>query len=138
MADLLTTKTLTALLLLIDRKSRFLDVPSQECGFRNGYGWVPEGDSPVVLFVGDSTIFYDEVNDEETGPSDVAKLLGPDWGVRVLNAGCRGYNTLQSKRMLLECLERFPSTVVVVYVYCANDNAHSLLALVTPATRVLT
>ncbi|NQU26552.1 MAG: SGNH/GDSL hydrolase family protein [Candidatus Nealsonbacteria bacterium] len=96
-------------------------------GYRNGTGWTAEGDRPIVLFIGDSTTFCSEVNDEQTGPSEVAKLLAAEFDVRVLNAGVRGYSTLQSKRMLQECLDRFPQVVVAVYTHCGNDLAESLV-----------
>ena len=61
------------------------------------------------------------MNDDETGPSQTAKLLGREFNVRVLNAGVRGYSTLQSARTMAECFERFPGIVAVVYTFCAND-----------------
>jgi len=90
-------------------------------GFRNGYGWTAEGDSPIVLFLGDSITFAAEVNDDQTGPSEVAKLLADEFDVRVLNAGVRGFGTVQSKRMLVECFRQFESIVAVVYTHCGND-----------------
>ncbi|HUT09578.1 MAG TPA: hypothetical protein VMY42_03710 [Thermoguttaceae bacterium] len=91
-------------------------------GYRNGYGWTAEGDSPIVLFVGDSITFASEVNDDQTGPSEVARLLAEEeFDVRVLNAGVRGFGTVQSKRMLAECFERFANIVAVVYTHCGND-----------------
>ncbi|MEE8452220.1 MAG: hypothetical protein V3R99_09905 [Thermoguttaceae bacterium] len=95
---------------------------TDEFGFRNGFGWTAEGDGPIVLFVGDSFVFAAEVNDDETPTSEVAKLLQDGgFSVRVLNAGVRGYGTLQAKRMMVECLERFPEIEVVVYTHCGND-----------------
>jgi hypothetical protein len=94
---------------------------TDKLGFRDGFGGLYNNDYPIILFLGDSTTFCLEVNDEETGPSEVGKLLSKKFKVRVLNAGVRGYNTLQSKRMLEECLERFPASIIAVYVYYDND-----------------
>lgn len=95
-------------------------------GFRNGYTWSEEGTEPIVLFLGDSTVFCAEVPDDRTGPSEVAKLLKPQFDVRVLNAGVRGYSTVQSRRMLEECFRLFRNVKVVVYIYFLNDYAHNL------------
>lgn len=100
-------------------------VTTDSDGFRNGHGWTVESNDPIVLFLGDSFVFGSEVADDETGPSEVAKRLGP--GVRVLNAGSRGYNTLQSKRMLQECLERFPQVKAAVYTFFVNDLCENLI-----------
>ena len=95
---------------------------TDEFGFRNGVGWTADDDRPIVLFVGDSFVFGAEVGDDETGPSQVARLLQDRGvGVRVLNAGVRGYGTLQAKRMIGECLKQFPEIVAVVYTHCGND-----------------
>ncbi|MCX7590816.1 MAG: SGNH/GDSL hydrolase family protein, partial [Kiritimatiellae bacterium] len=93
-------------------------------GYRNGYGWFGPTTNPIVLFLGDSTVFCAEVDDEHTGPSEVARLLGP--GVSVLNAGVRGYSTVQAKRMLEECLARHHSIKIVVYCFCGNDLEENL------------
>ena len=100
---------------------------TDEFGYRNGTGWTTAGDRPIVLFIGDSTTFCSEVDDEQTGPSEVAKLLAGEFDVRVLNAGVRGYSALQCKRMLRECLDRFPQIVVAVYTHCGNDLAESVV-----------
>jgi hypothetical protein len=71
-------------------------VTTGDHGYRNGYGWSSEGSSPIIAFVGDSTTFCAEVADDQTGPSEVAKLIEQEVDVRVLNAGCRGYNTVQA------------------------------------------
>ena len=102
-------------------------VTTDECGYRNGFGWKAEGTAPIVLFLGDSYMFAAEVDDNETGPSEVAKLLEKEFDVRVLNAGVRGFNTVQSKRMLRECFERFPSIRVVVYTFCVNDYGENMI-----------
>jgi hypothetical protein len=98
---------------------------TDELGYRNGFGWpgypLGGGESPIVLFVGDSVTFCSEVEDQQTGPSEVAKLLSRQFDVRVLNAGVRSYSTLQAKRMLLECFERFPNVQAAVYTFCGND-----------------
>ncbi len=96
-------------------------------GFRNGVGWTVGAKTPIVLFVGDSFTFCSEVNDGQTGPSEVARRLSAKSPVRVLNAGVRGYSTLQAKRMLEECFERFPTIKVVVYSYYRNDFCENLI-----------
>lgn len=101
-------------------------INTDKYGYRNGFGWSYDSLSPILLFVGDSTTFCSEVNDDNTGPSEVAKLIGGELNVRVLNAGVRGYSTLQSKRMLEECVERFPEIKVVVYTFANNDYYENL------------
>ena len=90
-------------------------------GFRNGFGWSENAQNPMVVFIGDSVTFCAEVNDNETGPSEVAKLLAGEDDVTVLNAAVQAYNTLQSKRMLEAILNKFKTIKVAVYVYCEND-----------------
>jgi len=97
-------------------------------GYRNGFGWSPDGSKPIVIFVGDSITFCSEVADDQTGPSEVAKLLSKEFDVRVLNAGVRGYNTLQAKRMLEECLARYDCIQAVIYTYCGNDLEGNMVA----------
>ncbi|MGE0605999.1 MAG: hypothetical protein AB7O62_02655 [Pirellulales bacterium] len=102
-------------------------VTTDALGFRQGGGWTAAGNTPIVLFIGDSTTFCAEVEDDQTGPAEAARLLARDGlPIRPLNAGCRGYNTLQSLRMLEDCLERFPETRLAVYGYCANDYFENL------------
>lgn len=90
-------------------------------GFRNGLGWQDDSDKPIVLIAGDSVVFCSEVNDDATIASRLAGILKEKCDVKVLNTGVRGYNSVQSLRMIEECLRRFPKTLVVVYVYCPND-----------------
>jgi len=93
-----------------------------EHGYRNGFEWPGDGKSPILVFVGDSVTFCSEVSDEQTGPSEAAKLLREEFDVRVLNTGVRSYSTVQAKRMLLECFRRFPQKIkVAVYTFCGND-----------------
>ena len=101
---------------------------TDQFGYRNGFGWTAKGIAPIVLFVGDSFTFCSEVNDDETGPAEVAKQLRKEFDVRVLNAGVRGYSALQVKRMLAECLTRFPQIILAVYTHCGNDMEESLLS----------
>lgn len=101
-------------------------------GYRNGIGWTEDATTPIILFVGDSTLFAAEVNDHETITSEIAKLLSPQFKIRILNAGVRGYNTLQAKRMMAECLERFPMIKLVVYMYCNNDYYHNFNPFLYP------
>lgn len=97
-------------------------------GYRNGTGWTPEESTPIILFVGDSAVFCGEVADEETITSELARRLD---GVRVLNAGVRGYNTLQSLRWMTKTLDRFPEIALVVYLSSPNDLVENL----NPITR---
>jgi hypothetical protein len=84
-----------------------------------------------IIFLGDSTIFSSEVSDFETGPSEVAKLLKNNkMTFNVINAGVRGFNTLQSKRMLEETLGRFKNSLIAIYVYCDNDLVENLNPIV--------
>ena len=101
-------------------------VTTDALGYRNGLGWSADADTPVVAFLGDSTTFCAEVGDSETGPSEVARLLSRRFWVRVLNAGVRGYNTVQARRALDQLLERFPETRVAVYTYVENDFVENL------------
>jgi hypothetical protein len=89
-------------------------------GERNGVRSSSDPTGPTVLFVGDSTTFCAEVNDDETGPSEVAKLLPPEDAPFVVNAGVRAYGTVQAVRMAEEWLARAPIKVVV-YTYADND-----------------
>lgn len=105
-------------------------VTTDALGYRNGLAWYADAETPVVAFLGDSTTFCAEVGDSETGPSEVAKLLGRRFRVRVLNAGVRGYNTVQAKRALEQVLERFPEARIAVYTYAENDLVENLNPIV--------
>jgi len=105
-------------------------VTTDEFGFRNGFGWNASEDTPIILFIGDSTTFGAEVDDQYTITSEIAKQLLPKYALRVLNAGVRGYSTFQSKRMLEECLHHFPQIKMVVYTYCTNDYFENLNPIV--------
>ena len=105
-------------------------VTTDALGYRNGFGWSVDADTPVVAFLGDSTTFCAEVEDSETGPSEVARHLRSRFRIRVLNAGVRGYNTVQAKRALEQVLERFPETRVAVYTYAENDLVENLNPIV--------
>ena len=96
-------------------------VTTDSNGFRNGYTCTDSDNAPVIVFVGDSTIFCAEVDDEHTGPSEVAKILCKDYNVQVVNAGVRGYSTLQSLRMINKTLKIYKNVLAAVYVACGND-----------------
>ncbi|MBI3473104.1 MAG: hypothetical protein HY013_17240, partial [Candidatus Solibacter usitatus] len=100
-------------------------VTTDSNGYRRGYGSAL-GLPPEVVFVGDSTTFCAEVADDETISSEVEKILGGRRRTAAVNAGVRGYNTLQSSRMLRECLARFPSIRAAVYTYSDNDYVENL------------
>jgi hypothetical protein len=95
-------------------------------GYRNGMGWPGDSSQPLVIFVGDSMTFGAEVDDDETIPSETARLMARRQTIRVLNAGVRAYSRLQSKRILNPVLDRFTNIAVVVYVYCWNDYFENL------------
>lgn len=108
-------------------------VTTDRLGYRTTWGWSEEADTPIVYLSGDSFVIAAEVPDDKTQASILARRLG----VRVLNGGVRGYNTVQSLRLLEETLDRFPEIEVVVHTYCANDLDGSMLMLdlfTTPPT----
>jgi len=96
-------------------------------GYRRTYSCASDpGISPrpagVIVFVGDSTTMQTEVNDEETSASQVAKMLcSQGINIRVVNAGVRGFNTLQAGRMMEKVINDNPDVRAVVYTYCDND-----------------
>lgn len=77
---------------------------------------------PCVLVAGDSTTFCCEVDDGETTVSWLARLRP---NRRFINLGVRGYNTIQSMRLVDEWLEREPAASVL-YVWCSNDETENL------------
>lgn len=89
---------------------------------------------PVVLFVGDSTTFCGEVDDDATGPSEVARRLPPGPRAAVVNAGVRGFNTLQAGRMAEEWLARRPARVVV-HLVCHNDYVENVGQVIAEEVR---
>jgi hypothetical protein len=106
-------------------------VRTDELGFRRGLGWPGSGDEPLVVLVGDSTTFCAEVGDAETSASEIyQRLAARGRRYRVLNAGVRGYGSVQSRRMLKECLERFGPAALAVYTYCPNDYVENLNPIV--------
>jgi hypothetical protein len=100
---------------------------TDQFGYRNSYSCPLASRPQTVVFVGDSATFCGEVNDDETGPSEVAKAhCFRGVSVHVINTAVRAYNTVQAKRMLIEALGRFPSVAVAVYVYSDNDFLENL------------
>ncbi len=97
-------------------------VTTDQYGNRNGYVCPAAGSHKTVLFAGDSFTFCAEVNDSETTASETAKILCSR-GVyaQVINAGVRGYNTLQVRRRVEQELGRLPDARVVLYSFCSND-----------------
>lgn len=73
----------------------------------------------TILFVGDSTTFCAEVNNHETVASRCAEWLRGRW--HTINAGVRGYSTLQALRMLSLILPQLVPPVVVVFLLTDND-----------------
>jgi hypothetical protein len=85
-------------------------------GFRRSPA-MPDGDTTadrgIILAVGDSFTFGEEVKDDETWPAHLQQLLGR----RVLNAGVSGYGldqiVLRTERIVPE---RHPSRIVVGFI----------------------
>jgi hypothetical protein len=102
-------------------------VTTDNSGNRTTFSYGSNVDGPYIIFVGDSTVFCAEVNDWETGPSEVVKILkNQGIAANVINAGVRGYNTLQSKRMMELILNKINNIRMVIYVYCDNDFVENL------------
>jgi lysophospholipase L1-like esterase len=79
--------------------------------------------------VGDSTTFGAEVEDHQTLPSRVALELGDLPGVRVYNAGVRGYSALQARGMLELRLRENLKVDLVVYSFTSNDLVENFFPL---------
>jgi hypothetical protein len=102
-------------------------VTTNSFGYRTSFSSEINIETPCIVFVGDSTTFCGEVNDFETGPSEIAKLVkNSNKSIEVINSGVRGYNTLQSKRMMELILKKFKNVLMIVYVYCDNDFVENL------------
>lgn len=96
-------------------------------------GRSPAGDdprAPAILFVGDSTTFCAELDDDLTGPAQAMRFL-EDPACRAVNAGVRGYSTLQSLRLAEEWLAHQP-LAAVVYTYTENDLVENVLPVHLP------
>jgi len=76
----------------------------------NGSKLPPAG--PVVLAVGDSFTFGDEVDDAETWPAQLERLLGQP----VVNGGVFGYGFDQIALRAEQLLERIPAEVLIVSI----------------------
>ena len=99
-------------------------------GYRQGVASDGRRVPPSVLIVGDSTAFCAEVGDDQTGAAEIEKLLADVSPARVINAGVRGYSTIQAKRMMQEALEHYPSIQVVLYLYTPKDYLENLNPIV--------
>jgi hypothetical protein len=91
------------------------DVTIGEEGIRsNGAATpAPAADAPVVLAVGDSFTFGDEVSDRETWPAQLARVTG--W--RVLNAGVFGYGVDQCWLRIEQLAPAFrPDAVILSFI----------------------
>lgn len=98
-------------------------VTTDTYGFRNGNGWNNLHNGPIILLIGDSYVFGAEVNDNETLSSHLFNLFqSKGEKIRVLNAGVRGYNTIQCNQMVSRCIHLFPKKIfAVINLYCIND-----------------
>ena len=104
---------------------------TDERGYRRGLGWEQRfTHPPEVALLGDSLIFGAELNDEQTINSRLYTNL--NGRTPVLNAGVRGYNGVQIKRMLRRVLSQFDRIRVVLYVYADNDLMGNLVLLTAP------
>lgn len=74
----------------------------------NGAAAPPPG--PVVAVVGDSFTFGDQVDDDETWPAHLQRILGQ----RVVNGGVFGYSFVQSILRAERMLEQYPVDTLVV------------------------
>lgn len=105
-------------------------ITTDEFGLRNGIGCPSVRDAPKIVFIGDSTTFCSEVADDETISSSVAKeLMSKGVQVGVLNAGVRGFGTLQATRILSWVLETFENVSAAVYTACGNDFVENVYPL---------
>ncbi len=82
---------------------------STNAGGRRATPDAPAG-APSLLFLGDSCTFGIPVNDDESFPSRVGKLLG----VKAINAGVPGYTAFQG-RLVLENTNEKPQAVVITF-----------------------
>jgi len=97
-------------------------ITTDQNGNRNGFVCPAVSPRITVLFAGDSFTFCAEVNDMETTASETAKILcSRGVHTQVVNAGVRGFNTLQVRRRIEQELDRLPNTRVVLYSFCSND-----------------
>src|SRR5262245_27375193 len=81
-------------------------------GLRSGGGTAPSGDG-LILAVGDSFTYGDEVRDEETWPARLQALTGR----RVLNGGVTGYGLDQTVLRLERLAEAYaPSLVILGFI----------------------
>jgi hypothetical protein len=77
-----------------------------------GNGAAPAPGGPVVLAVGDSFTFGDEVDDVETWPAQLERLLGQP----VVNGGVFGYGFDQIALRAEQLIERVPARVLIVSI----------------------
>jgi len=76
-------------------------------------GKAPASAGPLILAVGDSYTFGDEVGDHEAWPAQLQKLTG----VRVLNAGVTGYGFDQTVLRTEQLAAKYkPSTILVGFI----------------------
>ena len=66
-----------------------------------------------ILTVGDSSVFGDGVQDNETLSSQISKMLGPD--VDVQNAGVPGYTCWQSRIWVQRIRNQFQPDILITY-----------------------
>lgn len=75
----------------------------------NGTDYKVLSNKPLILAVGDSFVFGDEVSDNETWPSYLEKKLG----VRVVNGGVCGYGIDQSYIRLKKLLKKYNPDIIL-------------------------
>src|SRR5262249_13314427 len=73
-------------------------------------------DNGLIIAVGDSFTFGDQVSDSETWPADLERLLG----MTVLNGGVFGYGVDQSYLRAIQLIEKYKPSVVI-FSFIADD-----------------
>lgn len=102
-------------------------ITTDRWGFRTTADLAAGSGAPVVVFVGDSMTFGAELADKDTFCSKVAHLLlNPP--VSVINAGVRGFSSVQSLLMIEKLASMGIEPSLIIYCFYANDmyeNLHS-------------
>ncbi len=106
---------------VIDGEEKTWRLEVSEIGFR---GPPPSEDSGVVriLCLGDSVTFGDKLDEEDTYPWVLSRLLGSRWPgrpVEVVNAGVPGYSSRQGVALWRDLRRHRASAVIVAYGF--ND-----------------
>lgn len=88
-------------------------------GFRSNYNWTIEKEKKRIITLGDSfMVGNDNLQEHETYPAQLQKLVGKEW--EVMNMGTGAFGTLQELELMKEYAPKYRPDIIILGFY-VND-----------------